>query len=297
MRPKKASGASKKDGKKDKKDKASSSSSSSSSQSRETADEEDGAGHPQADVEDPFNLADVESRWQRSNGHHEDKLKELRRALGSGAADGSAIVDVDAIGATPVSVGTDQQHQQHQQHQPLPHKGQHKGAAATTPATATATATTPLAELALVIPRAGGRFVELRMHSAASRKAITRAVQASPLFHGQQPQPDPDDELVLLIRTGSPHEGGTAGSSEAAAVAAERVRRVSDLANAWRAQIRRATARRQKTHQTWKKDGSVRPDDLHRLDRDLLRGQDKHLARIDTAEKDTLRQLERTGRR
>ncbi|EFX05391.1 WD repeat protein [Grosmannia clavigera kw1407] len=255
VRAKKASGGGKKGGKADKKDKAS-----------PTAEDDDGGNHPQADAADPFNFADVESRWQRSDAHHEDKFRELRRALGSGAADGSGAVDLDAIGATPVTMAA-------------------SGSEGAT--------TTTLSQLALVIPRAGGRFVELRMHSATSRKAITRAVQHSPQFRGQQPQPDPDDELVLLVRMGGVHEGAT----EAAAAAVERARRVSDLANGWRAQIRRATARRQKTHQTWRKDGSVRPDDLHRLDRDLLRGQDKHLAHIDTVEKEAVRLLERTGRR
>lgn len=188
-----------------------------------TADDDDAGNHPQADADEPFNFADVESRWQRSDAHHEEKLRELQRALG----DGDGAVDVDAIGAIAVRDSKDQKD---------------KGV--------------PLAQLALVIPRAGGRFVELRMHSASSRKALVSAVSASPLFRGQQPQPDPDDELVLLIRLGTPH--ATDGQGGAASETADRVRRVRDLANAWRAQIRRATARRQKTHQAWK-EGQQRP--------------------------------------
>ncbi len=306
-------------GKKDKKAAATSP----ASQDHDLADEDDGSGggnHPHANPADPFNFADVESRWQRSEVHYEDKFKELRRALGGGGgsgAHGEGAVDVDAIGDTPVTIRGEGEgdvaaapsgKRGHGHAHGHPHGHGHEAAAEAAAATTT---TVPLSQLALIIPRAGGRVVELRMHSPASRKAIVSAVQTNPLFNGQQPQPDANDELVLLVKmggsaagaTGAP-SGGSGGSkakanamSAAEAAAAERTRRVHDLANAWRAQIRRATARRQKTHQTWKKEAAVRPDDLHRLDRDLLKGQEKRMGKIDAAEKEMLRQLERVNRR
>ena len=115
----------------------------------------------------------------------------------------------------------------------------------------------------------------------------------SAVFRGQQPQPDPDDELVLLVKVGAA-PGGAGG---AASLAAEHARRINDLAHGWRTQIRKATSRRQKTHQTWKKDRTVSPDDLRRLDRDLLKGQEKRMAKVDSEEKDTLRRIEQAGKR
>ncbi|CAK7197362.1 ribosome-recycling factor [Sporothrix eucalyptigena] len=277
----------KKSGKKEKKGGAAAPSSSSSSPSKDdhSGAYEDGGSHPTANPEDAFNFADVESRWQRSEVHHEEKFKELKRALNSGSAgmlgDGEGGIDVDAIGKTPVA-----------------HKEEESDV----------TENVPLSQLALVIPRAGGRVVELRMHNPASRKSIVSAVQTNPLFHGQQPQPDPNDELVLLIKLGGAgsaagkdadkKSGKAAGGASAAAVAAaERTRRVHDLANTWREQIRRATERRKKTHQHWKKDKLVQPDDLHRLDRDLLKGQEKRMAKIDALEKEVLKVAEQANRR
>ncbi|CAK7228229.1 ribosome-recycling factor [Sporothrix bragantina] len=277
----------KKGGKKEKKGGAATSSSSSSSSSshneNDAGAEDDGGSHPAADPTDAFNFVDVESRWQRTETHHEEKFKELKRALSSGAAgvlgDGEGGIDVDAVGKTPV---VDHESGDENNH-------------------------VPLSQLALVIPRAGGRVVELRMHNPASRKAIVSAVQTNPLFHGQQPQPDPNDELVLLIRlggavaAGGPAAGGkgakSGGGSAAAAAVAERSRRVHELANTWRSQIRKATERRKKTHQQWKKDKLVQPDDLHRLDRDLLKGQEKRMAKVDAAEKEALKQAERVSSR
>ncbi|EPE10100.1 ribosomal recycling factor [Ophiostoma piceae UAMH 11346] len=272
--------------KKAKKEKNAASPSPSSSSSRKAqkpessadGDEDDGSGgnHPAADPADPFNFADVESRWQRTESHHEDKFKELRRSINGGAGDGgSGGVDVEAIGQTKVSIKAEDL------------KGDPNAAAA-------ASAETPLSQLALVIPRAGGRVVELRMHSPAYKKAIVSAVQKhSAIFRGQQPQPDPNDELVLLIKIGA----AAGGAGGAASLAAEHSRRINDLANGWRTQIRKATSRRQKTHQTWKKDKTVNPDDLRRLDRDLLKGQEKRMAKVDSEEKDTLRRIEQASKR
>lgn len=265
---------SKKGGKKEKKGAAPPSSSSSSS--KDDGADDDGGNHPVADPADAFNFADVESRWQRSEVHHDEKFKELKRSLsgGGGAGDGEGGVDVDAIGKTQVTL-----------------KGEVEGEGES--AVEAPSSLVPLSQLALVIPRAGGRVVELRMHNPASRKAIVSAVQTNPLFQGQQPQSDANDELVLLIKLGGVNDKTTSS----AAAAAERTRRVHDLANAWRAQIRKATARRQKAHQQWKKDKTVQPDDLHRLDRDLLKGQEKRMAKIDAAEKEALKHAERINKR
>ena len=286
-------------GKKDKKGGAAVSSSNRGNDHASAADD-DGGNHPVADPTDPYNFADVESRWQRAEMHYEEKFKELKRALSSGAAgvlgDGEGGIDVEAVGKTPVV--------------------DHEAAAAAAAADRSSSSGhhdnhVPLSQLALVIPRAGGRVVELRMHNPASRKAIVSAVQSNPLFHGQQPQPDPNDELVLLIKlggaggaggdaaagSGKGGKGGGGGVSAAAAAAAERIRRVNELANTWRSQIRKATERRKKTHQQWKKDKTVQPDDLHRLDRDLLKGQEKRMAKVDAAEKEALKQAERVNTR
>ncbi|CAK7273819.1 ribosome-recycling factor [Sporothrix epigloea] len=272
----------KKGGKKDKKGGAVAASSSSH---ESTGADDDGGNHPTADPADAFNFADVESRWQRTEAHHEEKFKELKRALSSGAAgvlgDGEGGIDVDAVGKTPVlDRETDASHADNH---------------------------VPLSQLALVIPRAGGRLVELRMHNPASRKAIISAVQSNPLFHGQQPQPDPNDELVLLLKLGGAGsavagvkdgaKGAKGGVNPAAAAVAERTRRVNELANTWRSQIRKATERRHKTHQQWKKDKAIQPDDLHRLERDLLKGQEKRMAKVDATEKEALKQAERISSR
>ncbi|CAK7215491.1 WD repeat-containing protein 6 [Sporothrix curviconia] len=257
---------------------------SSSSSSEDHGADDDGGSHPVADPTDAFNFADVESRWQRTETHHEEKFKELKRALSSGAAgalgDGEGGIDVDVVGKTPV----------------VDPKAD--------PASSSGDNHVPLSQLALVIPRSGGRVVELRMHNPASRKAIVSAVQTNPLFHGQQPQPDPNDELVLLIKLGGAAGGAAAAAAAAggkgrgsSAAAAEHTRRVHELANTWRSQIRKATERRKKTHQQWKKDKAVQPDDLHRLDRDLLKGQEKRMAKVDAAEKEALKQAERVSTR
>ncbi|KAL1903588.1 ribosome-recycling factor [Sporothrix stenoceras] len=261
--------------KKDKKDKKGGSSASSSSSAKDDAGDEAGGNHPAADPEDMYNFADVESRWQRSEVHHEEKFKELKRSLtaGAGGLDGDGAVDVDAIGSAPVTV-----------------KGGVEGEGGS--AVHKADSVVPLSQLAIVIPRAGGRVVELRMHNPSSRKAITSAVQTNPLFQGQQPQPDPNDELVLLIKVG-PVNDKVASSAGATA---ERTRRVTDLANSWREQIRKATGRRQKVHQQWKKDDTVRPDDFYRLEKELTKGQEKRMAKVDAAEKEALKLAEK-GRR
>lgn len=277
----------KKGGKKDKKGgaAAATSTSSSSSNHESSGADDDGGNHPIADPADAFNFADVESRWQRAETHHEEKFKELKRALSSGTAgvlgDGEGGIDVDAVGKTPVV----------DREADTSHGDNH----------------VPLSQLALVIPRAGGRLVELRMHNPASRKAIISAVQSNPLFHGQQPQPDPNDELVLLLKLGGAGsaavsgkdsaKGSKGGTSPAAAAIAERTRRVNELANTWRSQIRKATERRHKMHQQWKKDKAVQPDDLHRLERDLLKGQEKRMAKVDASEKEALKQAERISSR
>ncbi|OAA54976.1 WD repeat protein [Niveomyces insectorum RCEF 264] len=176
----------------------------------EAADEDDsggagggggGATHPQPDPADPFNFADVESRWQRSETHHDEKFKELRRALRGGIlGDGEAgAVDVDAIGLTPVTVkglegdssssggggggggGSGKKgHANNHNSSSSSHGHGHKPAAAAT--AAVAPSTVPLSQLALVLPRAGGRIVELRMHNPASRKALMSA-------HGRHREP------------------------------------------------------------------------------------------------------------
>ena len=135
---------------------------------------------------------------------------------------------------------------------------------------------TRLSDLAVVVPT-GGRTVEIRMHQAGYRKAVMSAVQASPDFN-QQPQPDPDNELVLYLKV-EPED------------AAEQARRAKELLHAWRERVRLATHARTRKHQDWKKDRAVGVDDLRRLDKELSRKQDAVMAKIDAAEKDILKHL------
>lgn len=206
--------------------------------------------------------------------HHEEKFKELKRSLTSGAhgLDGDGAVDVDAIGGVSVTV-----------------KGGYEGEGGS--AVHVPDSVVPLSQLAIVIPRSGGRVVELRMHNPSSRKAIMSAVQSNPLFQGQQPQPDPNDELVLLIKV-----GGVSDNTSSAKAKAERVRRVTDLANSWREQIRSASARRQKTHKQWRKDKTVQDDDFFKLEKEVSKGQDKRMAKVDAAEKEALKAAEKSQR-
>lgn len=260
--------------KKDKKDKKGRGSASSSSANDDVEDDDGGSNAPAAKPEDIFNFEDVESAWQRVEAHHEEKFKELKRSLTAGAygLDGDGAVDVDAIGSVKVTV-----------------KGGHEGQGGS--AVHLPDSVVPLSQLAIVIPRSGGRVVELRMHNPSSRKAITSAVQSNPLFQGQQPQPDPNDELVLLIKI-----GGVSDNTSSDKAKAERVRRVKDLANTWREQIRNATARRAKIHKQWKKEKAVQDNDFYKLEKELGKGQDKCMAKIDAAEKDALKAAEKSQR-
>ncbi len=143
-------------------------------------------------------------------------------------------------------------------------------------AAAAAGQTVRLDELAVVVPTRG-RTVEIRMHDPASRKAIMSAVQASADFN-QQPQADPDNELVLFLKVEIER-------------ADDQVRRARELAHEWRDHVRHATHRRQKLHQAWKKDKAVVVDAAHRLDKELAKLQDGALAKIDAVEKDTVREI------
>ncbi len=149
------------------------------SRDRDRGGGEDNGGekHPQAkaDPADAFNFSDVEAAWARADEYH--------RASSCSAAGTRAVRGrrhrAAGGGVAPAAAAG---------------KESSKKTAA-----AAAGQTVRLDELAVVVPTRG-RTVEIRMHDPASRKAIMSAVQASADFN-QQPQADPDNELVLFLRS------------------------------------------------------------------------------------------------
>ncbi|TPX17969.1 uncharacterized protein E0L32_011970 [Thyridium curvatum] len=216
-----------------------------------------------------YNFDALEEAWGRTDRFHADKLKQLRAG---------GRFNPDVIGKLPVRMA-----HHHHDDQPVasPHKGgggKKDAAAAAPPAGGTVV---PLDQLAMVVPQ-GGRTIEIRLHEASSKKSVMSAVQASPDFN-QQPQADPDNELVLLLRI-QPEPADA------------QVKRVKEVCREWREQVRLAGQKRHKMHQAWKKDKSATPDDVHRLDKELQKLQDKKMEAIDRTEKEALKQVSNSQR-
>lgn len=136
-----------------------------------------------------------------------------------------------------------------------------------------AAARVPLRDLAMVVHK-GGRTIELRLYQTESKKAVKSAIQAHPDFN-QQPQDDPEDEYVLYLRI-EPER------------ADDQARRIKDVCNEWREQVRQASTKRGKAHRQWRADKVILPDDLRLVDKDLQKRQDRRMASIDAKEKQAL---------
>ncbi|KAL5606036.1 uncharacterized protein BROUX77_003229 [Berkeleyomyces rouxiae] len=197
--------------------------------------------HPAADPQQPRNLADVESRWARTAAHYTDALKQFKS--------GGGAFDADALGALAVRVGSGK-----------------------------TAATYPLRELAQVVPRTA-RSVSLLAFEKDYIKPLMSAVQAAPDFN-QQPQPDKDNELELVLRI--------------EAVPAEQLtKKLTGLCHAWREQIRAIRTKREKLVQTWAKDKTVLPDVAKAVSADLLKVMQKHIKSVDAAETQATNDIKR----
>lgn len=129
---------------------------------------------------------------------------------------------------------------------------------------------TLLRDLAVILP-ARGRTIQIRMHTPEYRQAIMSGIQASPLFN-QQPQLDPDDEAVLLLKV-EPERPE------------EQLKSLKSLCNGWKDQLRNVSSKRSQTHKDWKKSGAVLNDAVKKLDAELAKLQAKRMAAIDQQEK------------
>ncbi|KAJ9130858.1 hypothetical protein NKR23_g11994 [Pleurostoma richardsiae] len=134
----------------------------------------------------------------------------------------------------------------------------------------------PLRELAQIAHR-GGRNVSIIANEADYVKPIMSAVQSSPDYN-QQPQRSPDNELELVIKIEPENPDDLA-------------RRVKDLCNGWRDQIREPPKKRLKAHAKWKDDKIINADDKKLLDTKLKKLQDVQMARIDAREKQALQEV------
>lgn len=132
--------------------------------------------------------------------------------------------------------------------------------------------TFPLHELAAIVPKRGSRKVSILVHELANVKPIMTAIQSSPDFN-QQPQrvEDNEQELVLTVEAEDPEEAA---------------KRLKDILNAWRQQVRDAKHKREQVVKKWWKDGKVVKDDFTRLEKEMQKLQDKKMAEIKAKEKE-----------
>ncbi|KAK8016342.1 ribosomal recycling factor protein [Apiospora rasikravindrae] len=135
----------------------------------------------------------------------------------------------------------------------------------------------PIRELASVIPK-GGRTISLLVHEAAYIKPIMSAVQAHRDFN-QQPQRSPDNELELILKVEPEKREDLA-------------KRVKAICHDWRERIRDVRQRRDKLHAAWKKDGSMLPDAKRKADTELDKVIKAEVAKVDAAEKETMKAAE-----
>ena len=190
-----------------------------------------------------FTFDDVDAAWDRAEARALERLPETGSG---GSGGGSGRFHPEALGQLAVR----------------------------DKATGTSTA---LRELAVVVP-GRGRTVEIRLHSAAHRKAVLSAVQASDAFN-QQPQVDPDNELVLRLKL------------EAESVA-DQTRRAREACHEWRERVREVTRRRRDGLKGGKAARTVGADDFRRLEKELLKLQDGRLKAVEAREKEVIRAIE-----
>ena len=132
--------------------------------------------------------------------------------------------------------------------------------------------TFPLHELAAIVPKRGSRKVSVLVHELANVKPVMTAIQASPDLN-QQPQrvEDNEQELVLTVQAEDP---------------AEAAKRLKDILNAWRQQVRDAKHKREQVVKKWWRDGKIVDDDFKRLEKEMQKLQDKKMAEIKAKEKE-----------
>lgn len=188
---------------------------------------------PKPNLEDPFNLADLEYAFAKGTEHY---LNELTKARSGGR------FNPDVLGALRVR----------------PDKKSPE--------------TFPLHELAAIVPKRGSRKVSILVHELANVKPIMTAIQSSPDFN-QQPQrvEDNEQELVLTVEAEDPDEAA---------------KRLKDILNAWRQQVRDAKHKREQVVKKWWKDGKIVKDDFTRLEKEMQKVQDKKMAEIKAKEKE-----------
>ena len=188
---------------------------------------------PKPNLEDPFDLADLEHAFAKAAEHH---LNELTKARSGGR------FNPDVLGQLRV--------------RPDKHSAE----------------TFPLHELAAVVPKRGSRKVSILVHELANVKPVMTAIQASPDLN-QQPQrvEDNEQELVLTVQAEDP---------------AEAAKRLKDILNAWRQQVRDAKHKREQVVKKWWRDGKIVKDDFTRLEKEMQKLQDKKMAEIKAKEKE-----------
>jgi ribosome recycling factor len=132
--------------------------------------------------------------------------------------------------------------------------------------------TFPLHELAAIVPKHGSRKVSIFVHELANVKPVMSAIQTSPEFN-QQPQrvEDNEQELVLTVEAEDPKET---------------VKRLNDILNGWRQQIRDARHRRFQVAKDWLAKNKITRDDLHRIEKELQTLQDKKMVEIKAKQKE-----------
>ncbi len=136
----------------------------------------------------------------------------------------------------------------------------------------------PLRELAQVVPRSG-RTVSLLVNEKAYLKPIMSAVQASPDFN-QQPQRSDDNELELLLRVEMERPE-------------ELVRRIKEATQGWRERVRQARTKHDKALKDARKKGTLLPDTLKKVEKEVQKLQDKKMKEIDNLEAQSVKQVGR----
>lgn len=136
----------------------------------------------------------------------------------------------------------------------------------------------PLRELAQVVPRSG-RTVSLLVNEKAYLKPIMSAVQASPDFN-QQPQRSDDNELELLLRVEMERPE-------------ELVRRIKEATQGWRERVRQSRTKHDKALKDARKKGTLLPDTLKKVEKEVQKLQDKKMKEIDNLEAQSVKQVGR----